>query len=121
METIEKYLDKIETEIDLVNCYNKDMLFSDFEDAIMESINNEDIIYYSEAMSYLIENDTSLTNSLCLASDIGCQVSDINSELLASLLYQENLRNEWYHISEEIEEYFEDYLEYLETLNENKE
>jgi hypothetical protein len=121
METIQKYLDKIETEIDLMNCYNEGMLFSDFEDAIMESINNEDIIYYSEAMSYLIENDTSLKNSLCLASDIGCQVSDINSELLASLLYQENLRNEWYDISEEIEEYFEEYLEYLETLNENKE
>lgn len=121
METIEKYLDEIETEIDLIGCYDDDMSFSDFEDAIMESINNENIIYYSQAMNYLIENDTSLTSSLSLASDIGYQASDIDSELLASLLYQENLRNEWYEISEEIEEYFEEYLEYLETLNEDEE
>ena len=121
METIEEYLSKIETEIDLLNCYDEDMSFSDFEDEVIESINETEIIYYSKAMDYLMENDTSLTESLSLASDVGYDASNINSELLATLLYQENLRNEWYELSEKIEEYFEEYEEYIETLNEEEE
>ena len=122
METIEEYLSEIETEIYLMHCYDEGMSFSDFEESIMEYIdNNEEIIYYSNAMDYLMENDTSLTESLSLASDMGYDASNLNSELLATLLYQENLRNEWYKLSEEIEEYFEEYEEYLETLNEEEE
>jgi len=120
METIGQFLQEIETEIDLVYSYLVGMSFSDFEDAILESIYEAEIIYYSEAMDYLMENDRSLTESLSLASDMGYNASDSNSELLATLLYQENLRNEWYELSEEIEEYFEEYEQYLEKLNEEE-
>ncbi len=121
METIEEYLSEIETEIDLLNCYDEDMSFSEFEQSVMDSIDDDEIIYYSKAMDYLMEHDSSLTESLSLAYDTGYDVSNINSELLATLLYQENLRNEWYELSEEIEEYFEEYEEYIETLNEEEE
>ena len=121
METIEQFLHEIETEIDLLNCYEEDMSFSDFEESVMEYILSEEIIYYSDAMDYLMEHDSSLIRSFILAEDSGYTIRDLNSELLATLLYQENLRNEWYELSEEIEEYFEEYEDYIETLNEDEE
>lgn len=124
METIGQFLHEIETEIDLVYSYEEGMSFSDFADAVIESINETEIIYHSIAMDYLMEHDSSLTKSLSLASEMGYLfegVNNANSELLATLLYQDNLRNEWYELSEEIEEYFEEYEEYIETLNEDEE
>ena len=45
-----------------------------------------DIIYYYKAMKYLMENDTSLSESMQLAQDLGYEPKNITSELLASLL-----------------------------------
>ena len=53
METIEQFLHEIETEIDLVYTYEEGMSFSDFEDAVLEYINETEIIYYGEAIDYL--------------------------------------------------------------------
>ena len=63
---------------------------------------NVEIIYYRDAMRYLIQHDTSLRASLSLASDMGYTLKDLNSETLASLLASENVRNEFYQLESEI-------------------
>jgi hypothetical protein len=50
-----------------------------------------DIIYYATAIEYLAKNDPSLRESLDLAQEIGYTADKINSELLATLLYQREL------------------------------
>jgi hypothetical protein len=69
---------------------------------------NVEIIYYARAMEYLTQNDTSLTESLELASDYGYETKNLNSELLASILASENAREEFYDLQGEIEEFFEE-------------
>lgn len=63
-------------------------------DILGQAINEEEIIYYSRAMEYLMENDTSLQESISLAADMGYETKALNSELLATLLFQQNLREE---------------------------
>ena len=63
---------------------------------------NVEVIYYNDAMSYLMENDSSLKRSLELALDFGYSIKDLNSELLASLLASENARTEFYQLQSEI-------------------
>ena len=66
-------------------------------------INENDIIYYSEAIKYLAENDNSLKESLEIASEYGFTLEKLNSEILASLLYQRNLRDEFEELWAEVE------------------
>jgi hypothetical protein len=63
---------------------------------------NVEVIYYNEAMSYLMDHDNSLKNSLELAIEYGYSIKDLNSELLASLLASENARTEFYQLESEI-------------------
>jgi hypothetical protein len=63
---------------------------------------NVEVIYYNEAMSYLMDHDNSLKNSLELAIEHGYSIKDLNSELLASLLASENARTEFYQLESEI-------------------
>jgi len=63
---------------------------------------NVEVIYYNDAMSYLMENDSSLKRSLELAADFGYELKNLNSELLASLLASENARTEFYELENEI-------------------
>ena len=65
---------------------------------------NVEIIYYHKAMKYLMENDTSLSESMELAQEIGYEPKDINSELLASLLATHKNEEEFNYIQEELEE-----------------
>jgi len=53
-------------------------------------ITNAEVIYYDNAIDYLKENDASLNQSLELALDLGYELKNINSELLASLLKSQN-------------------------------
>lgn len=63
-------------------------------DILEEAINQEDIVYYSRAMRYLMENDPSLQVSIGIAVDSGYETKNLNSEMLASILYQQNLQEE---------------------------
>jgi hypothetical protein len=80
--------------------------FTTFEEVrdLLENNNalNIEIIYYSDAMRYLMQNDNSLRNSLDLAADFGYELKNLNSETLASLLASENARNEFYELESEI-------------------
>jgi len=63
-----------------------------------------DIIYYSIAIKYLSENDASLSESVEIASDLGYSTENINSELLASLHASQKVREDFYSITNEIDE-----------------
>lgn len=68
---------------------------------------NVEIIYYSKAMDYLSENDNSLTESLGLAQDMGYEVKDLNSELLASIHASQKAQDDFWELKDEIEEILE--------------
>jgi hypothetical protein len=52
-----------------------------------------DIIYYQLAMQFLLAHDSSLTESIELAIDLGYEAQNLNSEILASLLASQMLGN----------------------------
>ena len=66
-----------------------------------------DVIYYSNAIKYLQENDPSLNESLEIASELGYEVKNLNSEILASLLKSQNVRDEFLELRDEINDFFE--------------
>ena len=91
-DKIENFFSELCLDVDVINYIDIDEIdYSDPYQSIYEMIQERggfevEIVYYHKAMEYLMENDTSLTESLELASDIGYEAKDINSELLASLL-----------------------------------
>lgn len=93
-------------DIDLENLYYKDDTFTDFCDKVNEAIMSEEVIYYYEAIKYLTREDASLSDSLEIASEYGYTTEQLNSELLATLLYQQKLTEQWCEIQEQVEELF---------------
>jgi hypothetical protein len=67
---------------------------------------NIEIVYYSNAMEYLSENDNSLNESLNLAAELCYEVQNLNSEILASLLASQNVRNDFYKKETKIDTFF---------------
>lgn len=76
-----------------------------------------EIIYYSNAIKYLQENDPSLRESLGIAQEFGYEVKNLNSEILASLLASENCRNEFEELENEISDLISELLESEEAAN----
>ena len=81
---------------------------NDFDDLYNDLDNNEafniDIIYYSRAMTYLSENDFSLSESIEIAVDMGYSLENINSELLASLHASQKARDDFWRCKDDINE-----------------
>jgi uncharacterized protein (DUF1786 family) len=80
-------------------------------DDVYEAIDNErgfevEVIYYTNAMEYLMERDPSLRESLEIAHEFGYTPDNINSELLASLLASRECREEFMSYEDEITEFF---------------
>ena len=69
---------------------------------------NEEIIYYGSAMDYLRQNDPSLKESLELAGQFGYTPENLNSEILASILATENLRDDVYKLRSEVDDFFDE-------------
>ncbi len=69
---------------------------------LQDRIYEQDIIYYSSAMEFLVKHDASLQESTELAHDLGYTCKDINSELLATLLFQNFLTEELSEIESEM-------------------
>jgi len=67
-----------------------------------------EVIYYRNAIDYLSENDASLCKSLEIAEEYGYKCSDLNSEILASLLKSRYFEDEFYSNQSEIEQIFEE-------------
>ena len=79
---------------------------------LIENNNGFDIevIYFSKAIDFLKNNDPSLKDSLELAVNFGYLPKDLNSEILASLLASDMLRNDWFELEIEI-------TDFLDSLN----
>lgn len=63
-------------------------------------ITNAEVIYYSNAIEYLKENDPSLNECLEIADEYGYTMDKLNSELLASLLMTRNNEEDYYQFLE---------------------
>jgi intracellular sulfur oxidation DsrE/DsrF family protein len=72
---------------------------------------NIEIIYYSNAIQYLQKNDPSLNESLNLAAELCYEVKNLNSEILASLLASQTVRNDFYDAESKISNFFEELQE----------
>jgi intracellular sulfur oxidation DsrE/DsrF family protein len=80
-------------------------------DDVYEAIENDrgfevEIIYYTNAMEYLMERDPSLRESLEIAEEYGYTPSNITSEVLASLLASKECREEFMEYENMITEFF---------------
>jgi intracellular sulfur oxidation DsrE/DsrF family protein len=105
------------------NYHLKDNDFSTVEE-IEEILNDAgvfdvEIIYYSNAIKFLSENDASLNRSLEIASESGYEAKNLNSEILASLLASQIVRDEFAEIRNELEELLQEIEE--QELNEEGE
>ncbi len=98
-----------ETEIDMeYEIVNGDLpdTIDEFMELVEERVGEIEVIYYHNAIEYLLENDPSLQESLAVAHDMGCTLENLNSETLATLLKQQNTREEIYNHKDAIEEAF---------------
>ena len=68
-----------------------------------------EIIYYSNAIKYLQENDASLNESINIAFLHGYELKNLNSEFLASLHASQEARNQYY----ELETLINDFINHL--------
>lgn len=114
MKTISDFLTDLskdlKTDLDLEYVYQEGMTFREYEEAMQTYINeSSDIIYYSRAIEFLSENDPSLQDSMQIAADLGYTPDNLNSEVLASLLNNQYMHEDFSEVSEEIESYFEEY------------
>lgn len=87
-EKIENFLRELKSNIEIMDYIDVEDVNS-FDD-IVEQLEDRngfqvDIIYYSEAIKYLAENDASLRESIELAIEYGYELSSLNSEVLASI------------------------------------
>ena len=83
----------------------KEMEISDLEDYmhdLTQDVCETEVIYYSNAIDYLKEHDPSLNESLEIADEYGYKTSQLNSELLASLLKSKNNRDDYYTFIQEV-------------------
>ena len=109
----EKFFNKIseDLEFDIMDYFQTEELedINDYQE-LEEKLSDEcafdvDIIYYGKAMTYLIQNDSSLSESMEIAQEYGYEPKNINSELLASLIASRNAREEFAELEGEIEEF----------------
>lgn len=80
-------------------------------DELREAIENDngfdiEIIYYSTAIQYLKDYDSSLNISIQIALEFGYELKNINSELLASLLASQIEREKFYSYENKISSFF---------------
>ena len=81
-----------------------------YEDLNDSGFFNVEIIYYHKAMEYLKEHDTSLTESLELAQEMGFSLENLNSEALASLHASRERENKYFEfVASELEKIYNNY------------
>ena len=86
--------------------YYRGQDFEEFIETLRTGINHEEVIYYHVAIDYLKEHDSSLNESIELAEELGFSLEKLNSEVLATLLYQQNLGEQLADIESDIEDIF---------------
>lgn len=120
-EKIESFLRSLKTEVEIMDYINiEDIDHTDAFNSICDMISDNngfdiEIIYYSNAINYLKENDPSLRESMEIAQEYGYEPKNINSELLASLLASQNARDEFYTLQDDINDFFAELSEETEN------
>lgn len=100
-------------EIDIIDIYHYSFdfddlsIFNDFDSLTyylddVQAFHYNTIGYY-DAISYLMDEDASLTKSLSLANEYGYNINRIDSELLASILISEKKVELWQSFKPQIE------------------
>lgn len=89
---IKKLLEEHEDLNVLSDCIQESDELVDVRDILLDGVLEQEIIYYKNAIDYLSEYDSSFMQSLEIADEFGYTVKQLNSELLATLLYQHNLQ-----------------------------
>ena len=117
-EKIETFFAELDQQIELndniINYVDIDEIDNnDAFNSIYEMIDENDgfdcdVIYYSNAIKYLQENDPSLMEALEIAAEYGYETKNLNSELLASLLKSQNVRDEFLEFRDEINDFFQE-------------
>jgi intracellular sulfur oxidation DsrE/DsrF family protein len=111
---IENFLRELNTEVDVLSLVDIDNIdhanaFDSIRDMIEDNNGFDiDVIYYSNAIDYLSKNDPSLKKSLNIAAELCYEVQNLNSEILASLLASKLVREEFYELESEINDFFEE-------------
>lgn len=108
-DAVIEYLESLNIEnLYITDCISTDDIdeYTDF-DSLTNLIDENsgfdvDIIYYSNAIEYLSNNDASLHESLSIAAEYGYSVDSLSSEILASLLASRNCRDEWHGYENDI-------------------
>ena len=113
----EKRLQKVKEFLGTLNCEDIDLpYFADEDvnsfDELRDKIEDNrgfdvEIIYYSNAIEYLKNNDASLRESLGLAAEMGFTPDNLSSEILAGLLATQNARKQFNELENEITEFFD--------------
>lgn len=112
MKTKEEFFKQLNTKISVLDYIDPESVES-FDDVLDQLEDNGafdaegEVIYYSHAMDYLKENDPSLQESLEIAGEMGYTPETLDSEILASLLKAQKLREDFYEHEDEITEFFE--------------
>lgn len=109
-EKIEDFLRGLNVEnLDILEYVDADEV-NDYDDVYnaIEDANGFDveIIYYVNAIKYLRENDPSLRESLGIASEMCYDLSNLSSEVLASLLASQRCREDFQSLYGEINDFF---------------
>ena len=105
-----------EKDIDFEHPY--DSIIGHLEDSAFDTV---EIIGYDSAMAFLQEHDPSLTISLEIANDMGYDMSSVNSEILASILKMNMIQNRLYDRADDINAFFNELQELMQTENEEEE
>ena len=107
LQEIAKKCDELEDVLSDAVDYTDADTAEDFIEYVRERIYEREMIYHTNAMEYLKENDPSLLYSMELASDLGYTTDKLNSELLATILMQDEMQEELSGKEVEIEEAFD--------------
>ena len=71
MKNTIEFLNSFNTELELSYQYENGITFEEYEERMEQSIHENEIIYHSNAIKYLRENDPSLQESLSIAYEFG--------------------------------------------------
>jgi len=121
IEKITEFLNGLPTEVSIMDHVDLDNIdFDNAYDSIFEMLQDNngfdiEIIYYSTAIKYLQENDPSLKESLEIAEEMGYTPKSLSSEILASLLASQNASSEFADLENEINDFFTELLEEIES------
>ena len=123
-ERVAEFLKGLDISIDILDYVNpEDIDIENAYESILDKLQdnggfNVEIIYYSNAIKFLQENDPSLKESLEIAEEYGFEIGSLNSEVLASLLASRQAEEEFYDLQSEIDDFFQDLCDELEEETE---